>query len=132
MAEKDRIRTKDLRVKLSEDEYATIWLKANEADITISDAIRYLIVYGKIYVRGLDEESQEKLDDFNMLLSKIRNVVLNIGNNINQITYNTYPKYMATEEDLKQVYAETCLAEEAFLQATDEVRSFIEDNIRVL
>ncbi len=132
MAEKDRIRTKDLRVKLSEDEYATIWLKANEADITISDAIRYLIVYGKIYVRGLDEKSQEKLDDFNELLSKIRNVVLNIGNNINQITYNTYPKYMATEEDLKQVYAETCLAEEAFLQATDEVRSFIEDNIRVL
>jgi hypothetical protein len=129
MAEKDRIRTKDLRVKLSEDEYATIWLKANEADITISDAIRYLIVYGKIYVRGLDEKSQEKLDDFNELLSKIRNVVLNIGNNINQITYNTYPKYMATEEDLKQVYAETCLAEEAFLQATDEVRSFIEEHI---
>lgn len=129
MAEKDRIRTKDLRVKLSEDEYAAIWLKANEADITISDAIRYLIVYGKIYVRGLDEESQQKLDDFNELLSKIRNVVLNIGNNINQITYNTYPKYMATEEDLKQVYAETCLAEEAFWQAAYEVRSFIEEHI---
>lgn len=129
MAEKDRIRKRQIHIKLTEDEYATIWLKANEADISISDAIRYLIVYGKIYVRGLDEDSQEKLDTFNELLSKIRNVVLNIGNNINQITYNTYSNYLATEEDLKNVYAETCLAEEAFLQATYEVRSFIEEHI---
>lgn len=65
MAEISRFRTRELRVKLSEDEYAIIIQKSHEAEINISDAVRLLIVYGSINAKWLDKESKEIMNNAN-------------------------------------------------------------------
>ena len=69
MAEENRFRRNCIRVKLSDSEYDTIWQKSLASNLTLSDAIRSLIVFGCIKPDGLDKKSQALVDKFNELLS---------------------------------------------------------------
>ena len=70
MSEGNRFRTKCIRVKLSEEEYFTIRNKAYSSNLTISDAIRSLIVFGHINAQWLDKESKELVDGFESIMEK--------------------------------------------------------------
>ena len=126
MAETDRFRTREIRVKLSEEEYATILAKTAEAEMTISDAIRSLIVFGNIKAEWLDEESKRRVDELCQLIEKVIYEVNRIGNNINQIAYNT--NYNASESELKEAYVQLGYAARAFLDGIDEMRELINAN----
>lgn len=128
MAEKDRFRKREIRVKLSEEEYATILAKTAEAEMTISDAIRSLIVFGNIKAEWLDEESKRRVDELCQLIEKVIYEVNRIGNNINQIAYNTNLKYKASENELKEAYVQLGYAARAFLDGIDEMRELINAN----
>ena len=128
MAEKDRFRKREIRVKLSEEEYATILAKTAEAEMTISDAIRSLIVFGNIKAEWLDEESKRRVDELCQLIEKVIYEVNRIGNNINQIAYNTNSKYKASENELKEAYVQLGYAARAFLDGIDEMRELINAN----
>lgn len=128
MAEKDRFRTREIRVKLSEEEYATILAKTAEAEMPISDAIRSLIVFGNIKAEWLDEESKKRVDELCELIEKVRYEVNRIGNNINQIAYNTNLIYDTSLAELKQAYEQTVYAQRAFLDGIDEMRELINAN----
>ena len=124
----DRFRKREIRVKLSEEEYATILAKTAEAEMTISDAIRSLIVFGNIKAEWLDEESKRRVDELCQLIEKVIYEVNRIGNNINQIAYNTNSKYDASENELKEAYVQLVYVQRAFLDGVDEMRELINAN----
>ena len=70
MAEENRFRKKMIHIKLSDDEYDKIWQKSLASNLTVSDAIRSLIVFGCIKPDSLDEKSQALVDKLNQLIEK--------------------------------------------------------------
>lgn len=128
MAEKDRFRKRNIQIKLSEEEYNTIWQKSLASGLTVSDAIRTLIVFGCIKPDGLDEKSQELVDKMNALIEKSVYEINRIGNNINQIAYNTNRTYHTELEDLKMSKDNLILAYGIFLDSIEEMREIINAN----
>lgn len=128
MAEKDRFRTREIRVKLSEEEYAIIQAKSAEAEMTVSDAIRSLIVFGNIKAEWLDEDSKKRVDELCNLIEKVKYELNRIGNNINQIAYNTNVIYDTSLNELKEAYEQTVYAQRAFLDGIEEMRELINAN----
>lgn len=128
MAEENRFRTNCIRVKLSDEEYNTIWQKSLASGLTVSDAIRSLIVFGCIKPDGLDEKSQELVDKMNTLIEKTVYEMNRIGNNINQIAYNTNRTYHAELEDLKMANDNLTIAYGIFLDSIEEMREIVNAN----
>ncbi|MDT3844067.1 MAG: hypothetical protein LIV11_05790 [Bacillota bacterium] len=129
MADYSKTRNSKLNVKLSEEEKAILFLKANEADMTMSDAIRSLVVNGTIDAKWLDEESKEKVEKFYSLMDSLEYEVCKIGNNINQISYwalnKTYPISM---KELQEEYYDLCCAKNDFLDCIQESIGWINAN----
>ena len=87
MSEENRFRYRNLNVRITDEEYLTICDKAFSCDLTVSDAVRYLIVFGSIKKQGLNQRDSEKIDNLNELLKRLIYEINRIGNNINQIAY---------------------------------------------
>lgn len=128
MAEENRFRTKCIRVKLSDSEYNTIWQKSLASNLTLSDAIRSLIVFGCIKPDGLDEKSQVLVDRFNELLSKIVYEINRIGNNINQIAYNTNTTYNTELVELEMAMENLIDVYKIFMDSINEMREIVNAN----
>lgn len=122
MGEENRFRKKCIRVKLSDDEYNTIWQKALASNLTVSDAIRTLIVFGCIKPDSLDEKSQELVDNLNKLIERTITEINHIGNNVNQIAYNTNAVYNAELVDLEMTMSNLVRAYRIFLDSINEIR----------
>lgn len=106
MAEKDRYRTRQIHIRLDEEEYAILQAKSAEAEMTASDAIRWLIKLGRIYPRQLDDNTQKLVDELHDFYRKRIYEINKIGNNINQIAWNTNGKYQTEKYELKMAYEE--------------------------
>lgn len=91
MAENSRIRKKFLRVCLSDDEMDILKMKSFEMDMSKSDYIRDLILFG-----NRDDGNKMNKDDFRVFLYEINR----IGNNLNQIEYNSYMKASSAKNDM--------------------------------
>ena len=95
MANKDRIRTEKYLLTLLPEEKALLEKNAFELGLSKADYLRKIILYGSIVGQHpvLDKEAGEKL------LYEINR----IGNNINQIAYNTNAKKYASGVDWRDI-----------------------------
>lgn len=91
MAENSRIRKKFLRVYLSDDEVEILNMKSFEMDMSKSDYIRDLILFG-----NRDDGDKLSKTNFKLFLYEINR----IGNNLNQIEYNSYMKASSGKNDM--------------------------------
>jgi ABC-type phosphate transport system auxiliary subunit len=126
MGEENRFRKKMIHIKLSDDEYNTIWQKSLASNLTVSDAIRTLIVFGRIKPDSLDEKSQALVDNLNKLIERTITEINHIGNNINQIAYNTNSVYNTELIDLKMANDNLLSAYMIFLDSINEIRELCE------
>lgn len=126
MGEENRFRKKCIRVKLSDEEYNMIWQKSLASNLTVSDAIRSLIVFGCIKPDSLDEKSQALVDKLNGLIEQSVHEINYIGNNVNQIAYNTNRVYNAELIDLKMTMSNLVRAYGIFLDSINEIRELCE------
>ena len=126
MGEENRFRKKMIHIKLSDDEYNTIWQKSLASNLTVSDAIRTLIVFGRIKPDSLDEKSQALVDNLNKLIERTITEINHIGNNINQIAYNTNSVYNTELIDLKMANDNLLSAYMVFLDSINEIRELCE------
>lgn len=126
MGEENRFRKRCIRVKLSDDEYNTIWQKSLASNLTVSDAIRTLIVFGRIKPDSLDEKSQVLVDNLNKLIERTITEINHIGNNINQIAYNTNKVYRTELIDLKMANDNLLNAYRIFLDSINEIQELCE------
>lgn len=96
MAEKDRIRTNKVSVWLLEEETAMLEKNSFELNLSKSEYLRKLILYGGMVGRqwSMDKEQGKKL------LYELNR----IGNNINQIAYNTNAKLFAANSDWEELH----------------------------
>lgn len=92
MAEKDRFRTKDLRVKLTEREREILEEKCELFNLTKSCYIRHAILYGYI------KTTLPRVDE--NLIRQLIKEVNDIGNNINQIAYICNERYTVEKEEM--------------------------------
>jgi len=83
MDKQHRNRNKNIRVWLSEEEHALLSKKADVANMSMSEFVRHMILFGVERVRTnfTREESQKIIYELNL-----------IGNNINQIAYRVNAK----------------------------------------
>lgn len=95
MAEKDRIRTTQFKFTLLEEEKALLDKNASEFGLSRADYLRKIILYGGMTIRpyALKEEDNRKLI---YELNKI-------GNNINQIAYNTNVKSHTSNAEMQSL-----------------------------
>ena len=95
MAEKDRIRTERYLLTLLPEEKALLEKNAFELGLSKADYLRKIILYGSIVGQHpvIDKETGEKL------LYEVNR----IGNNINQIAYNTNAKMHTSGADWREV-----------------------------
>lgn len=126
MAEENRFRKKMIHIKLSDDEYNTIWQKSLASNLTVSDAIRTLIVFGCIKPDSLDEKSQALVDKLNGLIEQTVHEINHIGNNVNQIAYNTNRIYNTELAELEMTMSNLVRAYRIFLDSINEIRELCE------
>lgn len=126
MAEENRFRKKMIHIKLSDDEYNTIWQKSLASNLTVSDAIRTLIVFGCIKPDKLDAKSQALVDKLNQLIEKTIYEINRIGNNVNHIAYNTNRTYHTELVDLEMTMDNLTRAYSIFLESVNEIREMCE------
>ena len=95
MANKDRIRTEKYLLTLLPEEKALLEKNSFELGLSKADYLRKIILYGSIVGQHpvIDKETSEKL------LYEINR----IGNNINQIAYNTNAKKYASGADWREI-----------------------------
>lgn len=95
MANKDRIRTEKYLLTLLPEEKALLEKNAFELGLSKADYLRKIILYGSIVGQHpvIDKETGEKL------LFEINR----IGNNINQIAYNTNAKKYTSGVDWREI-----------------------------
>lgn len=99
MAEKDRFRTKDLRVKISEEEYQILEQNCFELHISKSEFVRHIIVYGRLTEKVSPPLRRETSD----LIDKLIYEVNKIGINANQIAYYCNVKRDASAGDVENI-----------------------------
>ena len=98
MAKKHRVKTHEIRFKVSEDELRIAKEKAALADISVSDYMRSILIHGFVFTNQNKE-----------LIREIAAQINPIGVNINQIARRVNEKDIATAEDieaLKEQFAE--------------------------
>lgn len=98
VAEKHRVRTFNIQVKLLEEENAMLTKNAYEQGLSKAEYLRTLIMAGGLIGRQwtMDKEQGERL-----IYEMNR-----IGNNINQIAYNTNAKTYAANSDWAELKRE--------------------------
>ena len=95
MAEKHRIRTEKYLLTLLPEESALLKKNAFEFHLSRADYLRQLIVYGALLGRQWtmnEEQGRQLIYEINR-----------IGNNLNQIAYNTNIRQYAVNEDWEKV-----------------------------
>ena len=118
----NRFRKRHLHIMITDEEYTTICDKAISSNLSVSDAIRSLIVFGCIKSAKLDDDTKETIDRLNGLIEKSIYEINRIGNNINQIAYNTNSKYHTELNELEQAKGELISAYEVFVNLIFEMR----------
>lgn len=91
MGEEHRRRTKLFQIRLYEEEMQILNDKAKEFSMSKTEFVRNCILFGGVY-------SPEKMDKED--LKKFLYELNRIGNNINQIAYNTNAKKSTDKEDM--------------------------------
>lgn len=129
MAEKDRIRTKELRVKLSDLEYERLNRIAAEVGLPFSNIIRSFINFGKVEAFWLDEVSLASVNALNEAFETFQKDFLyqieRIGNNVNQIAYNTNVTFNTEVDELRQTFSNLIDAEKAILEKLSELQNMV-------
>lgn len=87
--EANRARKRQVNFRLSEAEYAILEDKAKKAKMNISNYLRHIVLLSAVVDRGLPA------DRIRPLLNELNR----IGNNINQIAYNTNYRRSVIKED---------------------------------
>lgn len=95
MGEESRKRKRKLNVYLLDEELEILNAKADEADMSKSDYIRNMILFGAAHERTLFS----KKDTASLLYELNR-----IGNNINQIAYRANANKIIDERDFQNMY----------------------------
>lgn len=122
MAEENRFRTREIRVKLSDEEYALIIQKSHEAEMSTSDAIRSLIVFGSINAKWLDEKSKIIMNKANENMDRCIDEINKIGVNLNQIAYCTNIVGDANDEVIREALIHTKEIQKVLLCCYEELR----------
>lgn len=129
MAEKDRIRKHKLQVNLSDEENERLRRLSIETDLPISNVIRSLINFGKIDAFWLDDVSRESVDALNETLTKFENDLLfqieRIGNNINQLAYNSNVTLDTEVDDLRNAFSGVIDVERLMLEKLNELQNLV-------
>ncbi len=128
MAEKDRFRTKQVLLRLSEEEYAILLQKAYEADLNTSDALRSLIVFGSVKQRTLSNESLKVMEEANANLKDCINAINRIGVNLNQIAYCTNVIGDANDEVVEEALLHTREIGQMLVDCYRELRDLCDAN----
>lgn len=128
MAEDNRYRTHEIRVKLSVEEYAIIQQKAFEAEMSISDAVRSLIMFGTINAKWLDKDSMEVMTKANEIMDRCVDSINRIGVNLNQIAYCTNTVGDADKQTVEEALQHTREIEDLLLGCYEEVRALCNAN----
>jgi len=94
MGEQHRNRNKNIRVWLSEEEHALLSKKANMENMSMSEFVRRMILFGaeRVKTNFTREESQKIIYELNL-----------IGNNINQIAYRVNAKATVDNNDFSEL-----------------------------
>lgn len=92
MAEKDRFRTKQIHIKLTDEEYEILMQKCAEFNLTQAGYVRTAILFGSV------QDTKPRVDE--NLIKQLVYEVNRIGNNINQIAYICNSKYEVTEREM--------------------------------
>lgn len=98
MAENQRLRTNKMQIWLLDEEKAMLEKSAFELSLSKSDFLRSLIMGGSVIGQHPVIEKEQG--------AKLLYEVNRIGNNINQLTYNSNAKSFATINDWKEVRRE--------------------------
>lgn len=95
MAEENRKRKRYFKVHLLDEELAILDAKADELEMSKSEYIRNIIVFGTAYKRSIfsKEETKEFIYEINR-----------IGNNLNQIAYRANANKTIDEIDFQNLY----------------------------
>ena len=88
----NRSRKRQVIIRLSDEEYDLFSLKAEEAEITKSQYVRNMILYGFAHKRTVFSADAER---------KLRFELNRIGNNINQIALRVNTNKQLFSEDLR-------------------------------
>ena len=112
MSEEHRFRVKRFGIRLFEEEEKILEAKAEAQGLSKTDYVREIILYGDVKVTKKNILSD---DNFKRLLYELNR----IGNNINQIAYNSNLKKSTGREEIKalseqydsllQLYSDTFL-----------------------
>ncbi|BAL01884.1 hypothetical protein OBV_p-00290 (plasmid) [Oscillibacter valericigenes Sjm18-20] len=95
MEEKNRKRKRKLNVYLLDEELAILEAKADEAELTKSDYIRNMILFGAAHERTVFSKS---------IGEKIEYELNRIGNNINQVAVRANSNKTIDERDFLSLY----------------------------
>lgn len=122
MADNDRFRQRRFTLRLSEDEYALLIQKAHEAEMSTSDAIRSLIIFGSINAKWLDEESKIIMNKANENMDRCIDEINKIGVNLNQIAYCTNIVGDTNDEVIRDALIHTKEIQKVLLCCYEELR----------
>lgn len=129
MAEKDRVKTQEVRVKVSDLEYEKLKRLSIETDLTFTNIIRSFINFGKVDAFWLDDASRESVDALNETLTKFENDLLfqieRIGNNINQLAYNSNVTLDTEVDDLRNAFSGVIDVERLMLEKLNELQNLV-------
>lgn len=97
MAEKNRIRTKLFQLRLLDEEMEMLNEKSSNVGMSKTEYIRNLILFG--YVKNNQKMDNESLQKFLYEMNRI-------GNNINQIAYNSNAKKSTGKDEIVSLVRE--------------------------
>ena len=98
MAEKKRLRDKQIKVFLLEEEYEMLKAKCDELGISYSDYFRQLIMFGFVKQSSKKDSKEEQ--------KKFMYEVNHIGGNINQIAHRVNSNRIESKQDYEDLMME--------------------------
>ena len=98
MAEKKRLRDKQIVVRLLDEEYEVLRAKCDELGIGFSDYFRQLILFGSIKQSSKKDNKEDQ--------KKFMYEINHIGGNINQIAHRVNKNRIETKEDYDDLMLE--------------------------
>ena len=98
MAEKKRLRDKQIKVFLLEEEYEILKAKCEELGISYSDYFRQLIMFGSVKQSSKKDSKEEQ--------KKFMYEVNRIGGNINQIAHRVNSNRIESKKDYEDLMME--------------------------
>ena len=98
MAKKKRLRDKQIKVFLLDEEYEILKAKCDELGLSISDYFRQLIMFGSVK-QSSKRDSKEELKKFMFEIN-------HIGGNINQIAHRVNSNRVESKQDYEELMME--------------------------